>query len=343
MLAEDVQNFNLSYLTRFIPAGATGGGGTPGIRVLLVVTSEISPNSQELIRKAQMEAWGFTVTIIDDNDSQTDFDTGVASNDVAYVSKEINEAALGTKLKDAVIGVVNAHAFLMDEFGFCANNSTPNGTVVDILDNTHYLTSEFGVGNLTVHTSQQRQVTFAGNLSPDLETLAEIGTNTAFGYLKPGDALEGGGTAAARRVQLPWAGDTFDVNSLTSDGWTVMKRAIEWGSGLGSDGPLPPANFGYENIFTVNKIDYGKDIVATQVTLAEDGEVSSISAYLDGVNGKKYEFAIYDNAGGEPGSFIVNSTSGSGGGTEWKTANVPPTVLTAGTYWLAFCLERSSP
>jgi hypothetical protein len=195
---------------------------------------------------------------------------------------------------------------------------------------------------LTLHTSNQRQAVFSGNLSPDLTALADCpaGSASCLGYLKPGDALEGGGTAAARRVQLPWAGDTFDINSLTSDGWVLMRRAIEWGSGLGTDGPQPPANFGYESIFTVNTIDVGKDMIATQVTLTEDGELTSITGYLDGVNDKKYEFAVYDDASGEPGSFIINSNSGND--TGWKPQPVPPTVLTAGTYWLAFSMEHSS-
>lgn len=343
VLAGDVQSFNLEYLTRFIPAGAAGGGGSPGIKVLLVVTSDTSPNAQELIRKAQMEAWGFVVTLIDDGDSQTNFNTAIASNDVAYVSKEVSDAALANKLRLAAIGVVNEHEFLVDEFGFSQNAGHPNNTQIDVLDDTHYLTSEFAVGLVTVFSSQQRQIEFTGTLSPDLSALAQsTEAIPMLGYLKPGDALYGGGTTPARRVQLPWAGDTFHISSLTSDGLTLMKRSIEWGSGLGDDGPQLPGNFGYENIFTVNTIDYGKDILATQVTLAEDGELNSITAYLDGVNGKKFEFAIYDDASGEPGSFIINSSSGSSGGTEWKSANVPPTVLTAGTYWLAFTLESNS-
>ena len=46
-----------------------------------------------------------------------------------------------------------------------------------------------------------------------------------------GAALYGGGTAAGRRVKLPWGGNDFDINSLTADGQTIMKRAIEWARG----------------------------------------------------------------------------------------------------------------
>lgn len=345
VLASNVEAFNLSYLTRFMEAGVAPGG-SPGLKVLLVVSSDTSPNAQELTRKAQMETWGFVVSLIDDSASQSEFDTAVASNDVAYVPITVTEGSLGTKLRNAAIGVVNEHVDLIDEFGFAAGGDKPNGTDVEILDTNHYVTETFSTGPLTILSTSQKLLAVGNSPSTDLTILGEFdqtGANPGcMVALAAGGSLEGGGNAAARRFLVPWAGETaFDVNTLTQDGRTIMKRSIEWASGLGSDGPQPPANFGYESIFTVNLSDYSKGMIATQVTLAEDGELSSITAHLDGKNGKKYEFAIYTDAGGEPGSFLINSNSGNDSGTGWKEQPVVATPLTAGTYWLAMSMEHS--
>ncbi|MDX1516740.1 MAG: hypothetical protein R3288_07865, partial [Woeseiaceae bacterium] len=51
--------------------------------------------------------------------------------------------------------------------------------------------------------------------------------------LDSGEALYGGGTAAGRRVQLPWGGSGFDPGNLGVNGLTILKRALEWGAGAG--------------------------------------------------------------------------------------------------------------
>jgi hypothetical protein len=43
---------------------------------------------------------------------------------------------------------------------------------------------------------------------------------------------------AGRRVMLPFGGNEFDVNSLTTDGKTLVRRALEWAVGSG-DGGVP--------------------------------------------------------------------------------------------------------
>ena len=40
--------------------------------------------------------------------------------------------------------------------------------------------------------------------------------------------LEGGSRAAGRRVFMPWGGGAFDVSTLTSDGLTLLSKALQW-------------------------------------------------------------------------------------------------------------------
>ena len=103
----------------------------------LTVTS-----SQESQRKTLMESWGFSVTLIDDDDTQTNFDQKVLENDVAYFSFTIQPSALGTKLNNSPIGVVDEHLDFYDELGFAERPVTINSeTAITINDNTHYITS----------------------------------------------------------------------------------------------------------------------------------------------------------------------------------------------------------
>lgn len=203
----------------------------PPLTVLLVVADEDDPDAQELARQTLMQSWGFVVEPISASATQGAFDDAADDADVAYISATINAGALGTKLRDVEIGVVDEEADLYDELGFSAN-SWPYGnqTKVGIVDATHYITSPFGVGDLTIFSSKH---TFIGPDEQQAGGLQELAEKTSGGWplltvLETGAQLSGGGSAAGRRVQLPWADDSFDFGLLTADGQTIMKRAIEW-------------------------------------------------------------------------------------------------------------------
>ena len=207
--------------------------------LLMVVVDPCNLNGLELIRKTLIESWGWDVTLISAAASQAEFNTAVTQANVAYVSTEISDLDLGTKLRSAGIGVVNEHIDLVDDFGFGTNNGSPKLAAIEILDNSHYITEDLGLGSLTLLTAQQRVVCITGSLAPALQILAENSEENEpiLGTLETGDALEaGGGTAVDRRVQLPWGCNTFfDFTALNSDGQTIMKRSIEWAAGQNGD------------------------------------------------------------------------------------------------------------
>ena len=66
--------------------------------VLFVVVDPANLNAQEDAKKALMESWDFTVNLIDESDSQANFDAAIAANDVAYIPQDINSSNLGLKL-----------------------------------------------------------------------------------------------------------------------------------------------------------------------------------------------------------------------------------------------------
>ncbi len=234
-----VGRFNWDYLNnngrlivqRTLQWGTGNITGAPLKKVLFVVPDAGSPGSQDTAKQALMESWDYTVSMITASAPQTDFDAAVAAADVAYVSEEIVSTDLGTKLRAATIGVVNEESALVDEFGIAATREGYAATAIQIIGNSHYITAPFSIGPLTIAASDAELNRLTGSPAPGLDVLADSSAKETLVTLDPGDQLFDGGTAAGRRVQLPWGTDNFDINSLNADGLTLMQRALEWGAG----------------------------------------------------------------------------------------------------------------
>ncbi len=201
--------------------------------ILMVVQDNAVLTSQEADRMTLLDSWGYQVNTIGASDPIGAFTQAAADADVAYLPEGVSAAELGTKLRDAAIGVVNEEQSLNDELGISSGTAATTKSDIYIVDNTHYITSGFNTGFLTVFTSSQPVYVLNGFASVDLVVLAR--TNTvgpqyypSLAVLEAGDILYGGGTAAARRVQLPWGAVFFDFNALNADGQTLLRRAIEW-------------------------------------------------------------------------------------------------------------------
>ena len=216
---------------------------TTGETILLVVPNAASLGAQDAAKKTLIESWGYTVTPISANDTQANFDAAVAASDAVYVSEEISSADLNTKLTSATIGLVLEEGALSDEFGFSTGKLNYTDSAIDITDNTHYITSAFSTGSLTIASPATDLHYLDGTIAAGAHVLAEqlATANRTLVVLDVGAALEPAGTAAGRRVIVPWGPDAFDINSLTVDGQTLMRRAIEWATGLGTDSTPPDA------------------------------------------------------------------------------------------------------
>jgi hypothetical protein len=206
------------------------------IDVLFVVNDPSNPTGQEQLRKSLMEEWGYMVTLIDQNDSQADYDNALANADVAYVSEEIYSNDVNTKLTGASIGVVNEEIYLADELKFTSGNMlSSTRDQIEIVDNTHYITLPFSTGWLTFLDSSEDLSLLDAPYAAGMRVLAKTlhwgtTTNPSLATLEFGADLYGSGTAAGRRVHLPFGAGSFDFEELNADGQTIMRRAIEWGA-----------------------------------------------------------------------------------------------------------------
>jgi len=249
-------NFDVNLLTddgleimqRAIEWGASEFTGSGPKNVLFVVgnVGGSGMTAEEIAHQTLIESWGHTVETIDDDASQAEFDAAVANNDVAFTTNDITASRLNTKLVDATIGVVTSEVNLSDEFGMASTIGWDSGTVVEINDNTHYITSPFPTGLLTVLSTSESLAYVTGTLSTDLGQLASSASGYGIVTLETGASMYGGGSAAGRRVQLPWGGNGFSPGNLSADGQTILQRALSWAATIP---PLPvcDGNFSANN------------------------------------------------------------------------------------------------
>lgn len=209
----------------------TPDGATP--RVLLVLYDATAPRAQDDDRVAAIQSWGYETELISASAPQTDFDDAVTRCSVAYVVEMGQSVILGTKLRDASIGVVVEEAELCEHMGFSQDRDWPwLRDTIDVIDTSHYITATFALGPLTIATENAEVVALAGATAAGLSVLADVSwpanTEACLVIIETGGDLYGGGIASARRVQLPWGRTGFDFNVLNDTGLTLMRRAVDW-------------------------------------------------------------------------------------------------------------------
>ncbi len=225
-----------------IAEGAGAGGGGGGARLLLVVKDAVTLTGQDAAKKAVLESWGHTVTVIDDEATQAEIDALVAVNDVVYVSEEVDHDQVKAKYKLVPIGLVNEDKDLSDsEFGFSASKRTWTGNTITILDNSHEITQGFPIGDLAITSSNWNLHRGDGAIAPGGQWLARLPNHAkpALIVVEKGDMLMTSLMAPGRRVRLPWGNHSIDFNTINANGLEIMKRAVGWAA---AGNPAPPTD-----------------------------------------------------------------------------------------------------
>ncbi|MEM8944055.1 MAG: LamG domain-containing protein [Planctomycetota bacterium] len=199
---------------------------------LLLVTQNQALGSKEIARKQQFEDWGYAVSTLPDSASQSEYDALSDKVDVAYIVCEVDSSVVGTKLRNATIGVVFEESGLLDDFGFADGSGNPsNFGTLTVTDNSHPITSSFSIGALPFSSPDAPVRSYDGTVAPGLQTLADWGSNTAVGAVDLGATLRGSHSgktvAVGRRVGIALQ-DSFDWDDLTADGLTLFQNALLW-------------------------------------------------------------------------------------------------------------------
>lgn len=340
-LVKDVRDFKLSYVTNTV-AGINLPAEQTGSQILLLVNDSDNPTADELSRKSLIESWNFVVVMRGLNDGGDAVMNAADAAKAVYVSGTVDATKfdLAAKFAEISVGIVNEHPDLVEAWGLAASVSTSVASQVNVVNNTHYITSGLATGIANVMNFPVGMSLLKDTPAPNLNGLATVGSIPALATIDPGKTLHDGRTAAGRRVMLPWGGAKFDPTYLNSNGQLLTCRAIEWATGLGDVSP-ELRNFGYETVFSSTNSATNNQM-AVKATLSEKGTVRSISAYVGGADAQ-LRFAIYSDKNGQPDRLLVQSNIGnSTTSMAWVTLPVPPTQLTSGSYWLSFSFVNSS-
>ena len=185
----------------------------------------------EIPWKDHMEGVGHTVTYKDDDDNTW----SPASYDLVATSVRVTDTKVAW-LYSATVGLINMKHAATDELKFATNYQSLGSTDINITDNSHYITSPFATGLLTVY-SPSKYSTGIYNYGPGFSSLAYRPENSAqkiLGIYNTGDEMIDSYIAPARRVHM----GLYSVLDLTSDGWTLQARAVIWAGTLPTN-PYP--------------------------------------------------------------------------------------------------------
>lgn len=258
-------------------------------KVLLVVGDDTNMNATDVKKQSLFEDWGYTITLIDDDKSQSNFDSKINLNDVAYISESIDSTVLGDKLSDTSKGVVNEEGQLNDELGIAGSSGHLVSDSLNIIDNSHYITALFPSGVIPINLAPMEGLVVTGSPAAGLQSLAEFTGVNSVVLIEAGDMLGGnknGENAIGRRVTVPiGTSNNFNWDYLNNNGRLIVQRAIQWGAEE-MVAPIPPRKI-YWTDETANKIQRS-DEDGSNVEDVITGLDRPTGLDIDTVNGKIY-------------------------------------------------------
>lgn len=266
-------------------------------RLLMVFANSASPTTDELLREEWLKWWGYIVTRISSTDSQATFNAATAVNDVVYISDSVLSGDVNTKLTNTNIGVITDEPALTDELQIATSYSTPSTSNFQIATNSHYITSGFTVGSVSLFSTSQPAISPAGTSAGDMVALGSFfGGGTGLLAVEAGGKLANGSKAAGRRVILPWGSGT-NFATLTSNGQLLLRRCLEWAAGI-------EARWKLDETSGTSAADVGSHAYNGTVT----GTATWTAAKLD--NGLQLNGSSYVQASGLMGSLKNVTISG---------------------------------
>jgi hypothetical protein len=222
----------------FVLLGLVFAASAQAMTVLLVVVNTASLTTEEAAIKTKIQSWGYTVTTVAQGDTQTNINTAVAAADVVYVPYTIQEWVLTSELRTASKGVVCSENQEDAYMGFSTSPGwTFSATQINITNNTHYITSPFSTGLLTIFNSSSTLNLMNTTYASGLQKLGDQNSGSnGLCVMDPGATLAqttgGNSTASGRRVRICWGGDAFTISTLNSNGLTILQRSLLWAANM---------------------------------------------------------------------------------------------------------------
>jgi len=258
---------------------APQGSGT-----IALIGDDSSPDPDDQLKIEIIESWGYQVDFYEDQDSDA---INWSNYDLAYVSETVISGDVNANLSNLSIGVVNEEPKLYDDLQIASGDTEHVGSSIDITDNSHYISSIFPLGALSIYEAGMEILTANTPLAGGLQTLGEYSGAASLTALDQGAATTSG-TAAGRRVTLP-LGQHFAANftwsQLNNNGHLLVQRAIQWASSVDNN-----PNSGHW------LLDDGAGTLATDSSgRGNDGTLTDGPLWVGGVLGDALDFDGIDD------------------------------------------------
>lgn len=222
-ICDDVHLFSLSYTYSLRPPQ------TPP-RVLLMMLDALTPLSNDAAKRTLMESWGMQVTPIAALSPQATFDAELARHDVIYVASGSLTLGPSPVLATTTLGVIAESDLNASTLGIANSVTAAPGNELNIADRTHSITSVWPTDPVTIFEAQEVLMDAQPPLAAGARLLgvSPVGNDRLLVVLESGAMNISGLASPGRRVKLPWGQASIDIDNLTSDGRTLMQRAINW-------------------------------------------------------------------------------------------------------------------
>lgn len=256
---------------------------------IALIGDDWTPDPDDQLKIQLFESWGYDVDFYQDNDS-----VGIdwSNYDLAYVSETSVSSDITADLKDLSIGVVIEEPNLYDTLQVASGDTGYVGSTIDIVDNSHFITSAFPPGSLPIYTGDMEILTADAPLAGGLQTLGEFSGAAALTATDEGAQITSG-TAAGRRVTLPFGqhfAAGFDWTNLNHNGHLLVQRAIDWGMSTADLttaqtiflATASPATLGGLTFDDKDLVKY--DPAADEATLFFDGSALGLAYDVDAVH-----------------------------------------------------------
>ena len=232
--------------TNEAPNSAAGGSDTLTVTVascnaMMIVDDAVSPSASDLAIAAYLASNGVAISYADDNDTIATYNSIIATNSITttYISESSASATLGTKAQGLTIGVVTANNGSWTNMLLGSPQLASSlGTDINVVDNSHFITSPFATGVLTIYTGGGGRG-FTQNPGSGGQVLAQNpadATRSMILTYDTGSLLEDASPAPARRVGL-FTDEEFSLWNGSAQ--TLMLRSTQWAGGCAGTAPSP--------------------------------------------------------------------------------------------------------
>ncbi len=190
-------------------------------KIALIVVNAAAPNSIDVAFKARIVGAGHTCDYISWDHAAWDY----SSYDAIWVGYGIGVGLPCGWNPEKPVGNISYN--LYDDMGFGTHYAyNTSQWYMDIIDNSHYITSPWPLGNLQISTGNKALTTVMG-FAKGVKCLAQLvgdATKAVVAYCEIGDILVNDWVAAGRRV----AYGVYNHANMHENAWVVFDRMTEW-------------------------------------------------------------------------------------------------------------------